>query len=114
MNFSTLLIVALGGTFAIAWLVHYVPLHTRMFGKSVSPRLVVCKFLAPFDATTTFILICGTWIGLTTSVVGIQMMIYNVLTGIGISMGVLMIKKFFVPKWTREFEILCEVKKLKG
>jgi len=114
MDFSTLLIVAFGGAFAIAWIIHYIPLDIKMFGKLISPRLLVCKLLAPFDATITFILVCGAWVGLTASVVGIYMMVYNVLTGIGISVGVVVIKKFFIPKWTKEFEMLCEVKELKG
>ena len=75
MDFSTLLIVAFGGAFAIAWIIHYIPLDIKMFGKLISPRLLVCKLLAPFDATITFILVCGAWVGLTASVVGIYMMV---------------------------------------
>ena len=64
---------------------------------------MLCKLLAPLDATLTLILIAGGWIGVTSAVMGINMMVYNVLTGIGISLGVVFVKKVMVPRWENEF-----------
>jgi len=99
MNFFTLMIVAFGGTFAVVYLLSYVPLTKTVFGKLISPRLIACKFLAPFDVGITLFLIMGSWIGITVVVTGISMMMYNVLTGIGISLGVIFTKKVLVPRW---------------
>jgi len=60
--------------------------------------------LAPLDATLTLILTAGAWIGVTSAVTGINMMVYNVLTGIGISCGVVFVKKVMIPKWEREYK----------
>ena len=67
----------------------------------------MCKALAPLDATLTLILVAGAWIGVTSAVTGINMMVYNVLTGIGISLGVVFIKKIMVPRWEAEYQQRC-------
>jgi hypothetical protein len=106
-NIFFLLVIAFGGTFAICWTIHYLPLYSKILGMIYSPRLALCKLLAPLDAALTFVLIGGAWIGLTTSVVGINLMVYNVLTGLGISGGVVFLKKVLVPKWTKQYEQIC-------
>jgi hypothetical protein len=60
------------------------------------------------DAGLTMILIAGGWIGLSTAAMGINMMVYNVLTGIGISVGVVTVKQIFVPKWEREYKAISK------
>jgi len=102
-NIFFLILIAFGGTFAITWIIHYLPLYKTLFGMTFSPRLMFCKILAPLDATLTLILIAGGWIGLTSAVMGINMMVYNVLTGIGISCGVVFVKKILVPRWELQF-----------
>jgi len=107
-NIFMLLLIAFGAVFAVVWLIHYLPLHKSIFGKHYSPRLIFCKFLAPLDATLTIILIAGAWIGLTTAVLGINLMVSNTLTGIGISLGVVFVKKVMIPRWTEEYNKLVE------
>ena len=104
MTFATLLIIAFGGTFSIIWLINYIPLTSSFAGSIFSPRLLLCKFLAPADAALTLFLVMGAWTGLATTVTGISMVVYNVLTGIGISMGVLFVKRFLVPRWIKQFD----------
>jgi hypothetical protein len=104
MNILALLIVAFGGAFSVVWLIHYIPLRSKVFGRRFSPRLVLCSLLAPFDAMVTLLLVAGAWTGLITSITGIGMMIYNVLTGIGLSVGVVFVKKVLYPKWKQEYE----------
>lgn len=116
-NLFFLLIIAFGGTFGLVYLVHYIPNYKTIFGLAFSPRLIFCKVLAPLDATLTLILTAGAWIGITSAVMGINMMVYNVLTGIGISCGVLFIKKILVPKWETQFKQMrldAQTVKLKG
>lgn len=110
MTITGLLIIAFGGAFAVIWLIQYIPLYSKILHRPYSPRLLACRILAPFDAVFTLLLVCGGWVGLSTSVTGISMMVYNVLTGIGLSVGVLLVKKFFVPRWEKKFEEL-KVKK---
>ena len=104
MNAFALLLVGFGGAFAIVWLVQYIPLVSTVLGKAYSPRLLICKLLGPFDATVTLILIGGAWIGIGTAVTGIGMMVYNVITGIGLSMGVIFLKKVMVVRWEKQFK----------
>jgi hypothetical protein len=108
MNFITLLIVAFGGAFSIVWLIHYIPLISTIFGKKFSPRLFICKTLGPFDAVMTIILVAGAWAGIGTAVTGIGMMVYNVMTGIGLSMGVLFTKKVLKPRWEKTYKELID------
>jgi hypothetical protein len=103
VNVFTLLLIAFSAVFSIVWIIHYIPLHSTVFGLNFSPRLIFCKFLAPMDATLTIILIAGAWIGLSTSVLGISTIIYNVLTGLGLSGGVVFIKRVMLPRWTEEY-----------
>ena len=102
MNFIALLLVAGGATFACLWLLTYVPLTTKSFGKYWSPRISIVKnVLGPFDAGITMFLVAGGWIGIT-SALGISAMIYNVLSGIGLSVGVVIAKKIALPIWERQ------------
>ena len=116
-NIFFLLIIAFGGTFGLVWIIHYIPNYKTIFGYAFSPRLWFCKALAPLDATLTLILTAGAWIGVTSAVMGINMMVYNVLTGIGISLGVVFVKKVLIPKWQTEFKQIrndMQTVKLKG
>ena len=103
MGFFTLIIIAFGATFAVIWLLLYVPLVSTVGGKMFSPRLLVCRILAPADAAITLFLIVGAWTGLATTITGISMLVYNVLTGIGLSVGVLFVRKVLVPRWQIAF-----------
>jgi hypothetical protein len=96
MSFTALFIIAAGAAFGVGWTLHYVPLHTKIFKWHISPRLIICKFLAPFDAIITILLIGGAWIGFTTSQ-GIGSITFNVLSGIGISCGVLILRRWIQP-----------------
>lgn len=110
----SLILVALGASFAMVWLLNYVPLVSKklLSKRYWSPRLfLVSNVLGPLDAGVTLILIGGSWIGFT-SALGISAMIYNVLTGIGLSMGVLFAKKVMAPKWKNKYEE--EVKELEN
>lgn len=109
MSLTVLLLIAGGATWAVMYLIStYVPLYKEVLGREYSPRLMLCKFLAPADAMLTIILVCGPWVGFTTAALGISMIVYNVLTGIGISIGVMAIRKWFVPRWEEQFEFMCQ------
>ena len=112
-NIFFLLLIAFGGSFAVVWIIHYLPLRKSVFGTSFSPRLMVCKALAPLDATLTLILVAGAWIGITSAVTGINMMVYNVLTGIGISCGVIFLKKIMIPRWQAEYNRIEQTQNIK-
>jgi hypothetical protein len=43
-------------------------------------------------------------LGLTTMVTGISMMVFNVLTAVGWSIGVGIVHKFLRPRWEKEYE----------
>lgn len=110
MSLTSLLIISLGGAFVVIWLIQYVPLYKTVFRRPFSPRLLVCKLLAPFDAFITVFLTMGAWIGITAAVGGIGMMAFGVLTSFGLSMGVLLVRKFFVPRWEKQFNKMVEAR----
>ena len=107
MGLSALLLVAFGSVFAVVWLIGYVPIVKRKpFSKGIwSPKLFIAKYiLAPMDVGVTIILVAGGWVGIT-SALGISAMVFNVLSGIGLSLGVLFVKKFMAPRWIKQFEV---------
>ena len=106
MGFMALIIVAAGAVFSMVWLVHYIPLISKkLFFKGYwSPRMfLINRFLEPMDAGLTMILVGGGWVGFT-SAIGISATVYNVLSGIGLSIGVVAIKKWFGPRWQKQYE----------
>ena len=106
MGFLTLLVVAGGASFAVVYLLTYVPLISKkmLYKGYWSPRLFITnKILGYFDAGVTFFLVCGSWLGFT-SALGISAITYNVLSGIGISCGVVVTQKYFSPRWTKQYE----------
>ena len=117
MNAFTLLAIAGGGTFAVLWILcQYVPLVSRnkFPGKKKywSPRLFISnKLLGLFDSTITIVMVFGSWIGVT-AIMGIGMIVFNVATAIGISLGVYTIRKFLAPRWGRQYT--KEVKRLES
>lgn len=125
MSMISLLVIAIGATFSIVWLIHYLPLLStkpktvclskhpetnkialvpRIVYLPWSPRLFACKLLVPFDIGITLFLVFAGMLGLTTMVTGISMMVFNVLTAIGVSAGVYIVHKFFMPRWTKQYE----------
>ncbi len=103
MSIGILLVIAFSSAGAVVYLLTYVPLVGRIGRKTYSPRLLVCKILAPFDALATLLLIAGGWFGISAAV-GLGASIMNILTGIGISVGVIIVKKLMVPRWTKKYE----------
>jgi hypothetical protein len=103
MQLFSLFLVAFGAAFAVIWLLMYIPNNAKVpfLNKTFSPRLIVCKALAPFDAGVTLILVAGGWLGIT-SAAGLGVTVFNVLSGIGLSMGILFTKKILVPRWEKE------------
>jgi hypothetical protein len=97
------ILIAFAAAFALIWLITYIPTFSTLFGKCWSPRLWFCKTLIPMDVSLTLVLICGGWIGITTSQTGIGLVTYNVFTGIGISVAVVSIRKFLIPRWEKQF-----------
>jgi len=111
MSFVALLFIAFSSAFSVIWLLNYLPLHSTIFNLDYSPRLVICKFLAPFDAVLTFFLVGGSWVGIGVAITGIGTIVYSVLSGIGISIGIVITKKYFIPRWTESYN--NKVKELK-
>lgn len=106
MSFAALLFVALATAFGVTYLITYAPMASLM-GKAIwSPRLVVCKLLAPFDIGVTFWLTFGAMTGLTTVAMGISTIIYNILVGLGFSIAVIVVKKWFVPVWEKQYQVI--------
>lgn len=101
-----LILIAFASAFAVIWLISYIPLKATALGKMWSPRLKFCNLLIPMDVGFTLLLICGSWVGLATAAAGIGMIIYNVFTGIGLSMAVLIMRKLIIPRWTKKFNLL--------
>lgn len=127
MSFIGLLIVSAGAAFAVVWLLQYAPLiskkpktiwlrknpETNKFAIlpivkyiEYSPRLFFCKLLIPFDIGITLFLVFAGMLGLSTAVTGISMMIFNVMTAIGWSVGVFLVHKFFKPRWEKQYKKL--------
>lgn len=105
MSLIAVIVIAFAGAGSIIYLLSYIPLVSYFAGRPYSPRLMVCKLLAPFDIGITLLLVAGSWIGITSVVMGISMIMYNVLTGVGLSFGVLFVRKVLMPRWKRQFEI---------
>jgi hypothetical protein len=107
MQIFSLLIVSFGAAFSVVWLLLYVPITSRIpfTQKYWSPRVAICRLLAPFDVATTLFLVAGAWLGLT-SAAGLGVTVYNVLSGIGFSFGVVFVQKFLVPRWKKEAEAM--------
>ena len=103
MSFVALLFIAFSSAFSIIWLLNYLPLHSTILKVNYSPRLIICKFLAPFDAVLTFFLVGGSWVGIGVAITGIGTIVYSVLSGIGISIGIVITKKYFIPKWQSDY-----------
>lgn len=103
MGIDTLIFIALAATVAILVLLSYAPLHSTFMGRSYSPRLLIAKLIAPFDIGVTLLLVMGTIVGLTT-VTGIGNIIFNVATGLGLSLGAVIVRKLFVPIWRKKYE----------
>lgn len=105
MQLTSLLLIAVGAAFAVIWLLLYIPNSMKIpfVKKYWSPRLMICKLLAPFDIGVTMFLVAGGWLGLT-SAAGLGVTVFNVLSGIGLSFGVLFVKKIFVPRWLKQHE----------
>ena len=106
MDITVAIMVAFLATFSVIWLLtEYVPLIMTVGPITFSPRLLIAKLVAPFDAFVTIFLIVGTWFGLT-FIQGIAMTVYSVLTAFGLSIGVLIIRKFLRPRWEIEYKLL--------
>lgn len=123
MSFIGLAVIAAGSVFTIIWIVHYAPLIstkpktiwlTKYAGKfriipkivmiPYSPRLFLCKLLVPFDVGISLFLVFAGMLGLTTIVTGISMMVFNVLTAVGFSIGVAIVHKWLRPRWNAQFQ----------
>ena len=48
MSIGVILLIAAASAAAVIYLLTYLPLKAKLFGKTFSPRLLVCKLLAPF------------------------------------------------------------------
>jgi hypothetical protein len=101
-------LIAFAAAFSFTWLIHYIPLKAEFFKKTWSPRLAFCRILVPMDSAFTLVLICGAWIGITTSQTGIGLVTYNVFTGIGLSIAVQVMRSWIIPRWRKQYTALCQ------
>lgn len=105
MTLGILIMVSGASAFAIIWLLNYAPLIRMTIRDHYwSPRLMLCKILIPFDIGITMFLIVGSILGLGAAVTGIQMLVYNVFVGVGVSLGVYIVNRWILPRWRRTFE----------
>jgi len=107
MSTGTLLFIALVGSASIVYLLTYLPIHAKVLGVNISPRLIICKVIAPFDSVMTVLLVMGGWLGLG-SAVGLGMTVYSVASGVGLSVGAVFVRKVMVPKWRNKYKMLKE------
>lgn len=103
MDLLAMLLVGLISSLLVVYLVNYAPIKSTIFGRSWSPRLLVCKLLIPADIimTTTMIVIPMLF-----GVSGIMAFVAGTFTAAGLSAGVVLVRKFFEPRWRRQFEEL--------
>jgi hypothetical protein len=101
------LLVSFGAAFSLIWMLSCVPNYKTIFTKSYSPRLSICKIFGSFGTGFTIIMVCGIWVGLMTAATGVNALIYHILTGMGLSLGIVFTKKTLIPKWEEQYERLC-------
>lgn len=106
MSLLALMVIAFLAAGSVIYLVAYVPLTSSFRGSKYSPRLIVCKLLAPFDAMATLFLVIGPVVGLSVVVAGIGTIVYSTFVGVGLSLGVIFMKKVMLPKWENDFSNL--------
>lgn len=100
MDLIGLAIVSLMIAGSVVYLVTHAKLYSTMFGTPWSPRLAVCKILIPADIILTITLVIGPmFFGIS----GIMAFIAGGFTAVGLSIGVYVIKRVFVPHWEREY-----------
>lgn len=111
MSLSAILFVSIGAVAGLLVLLSYAPLHSTFFGHSYSPKLIFAKLVAPFDIGITLVLILGTIIGITV-VTGIGMVVFNVATGIGLSIGSFIVRKLLAPRWRKQYNQIVAIRGL--
>jgi len=88
---------------AVSILLNYAPLYATMWRWKFSPRLWLVKFLPPIDIFVTLYLIGGSWFGIGNANAGIGMVTFAVSSAVGLSLAVLVIRKFFLRKWEKQY-----------
>ena len=107
MSLVALLVIAFIAAGSVIYLVTYIPLASSFAGREYSPRLIACKLLAPFDAAATLFLVIGPVVGLSVVVAGIGVIVYSTFVGVGLSIGVIFMKKIMLPKWENDYQTLA-------
>ncbi len=107
VGFFGLLFVSLASAFAMIWLIGYAPIYSKFVGIKYSPRLMICKLLIPIDVTMTSIMVLGPWI---IGGGGLGHVILSTFTGLGLTAGTVLIRKFFVPKWRKLYLQECSAR----
>jgi len=100
LGLAALMFVSAASAFAMVWLIGYASIESKILGFRYSPRLLICKFLIPFDIFMTSIMILGPWI---IGGGGISHAVFATFTSLGLTGGTLIIRKLMVPKWKRTY-----------
>lgn len=96
MSGTLLFIVALIAAGSIVYLIAHFPITSTVFGIPWSPRLTICKLLAPMDIVlTATLLVAPAFSGIQ----GIMAFACGAIVAAGLTGGVIFIRKRLVPKW---------------
>jgi len=106
MSFGALVTLALASAAAMFVLLYYLPIHSTILGISYSPRIFVAWFFPLLDVIVTIYMIGGSWFGVGHSAAGIGMVTFSISTALGLSAAALAIRKFFVPRWRKKYQML--------
>lgn len=102
MGIGSLVFVSIGAVVGLMMILSYFPLITKTLGVIYSPRLLVARLVAPFDAGVTLLLIGGTVIGIH-SVTGIGNIVFNISVGLGLSASSIIVRKLLIPRWKKQY-----------
>ncbi|RLD77046.1 MAG: hypothetical protein DRJ15_14285 [Bacteroidetes bacterium] len=104
MSLVALMVIAFIAAGSVIYLVSYMPLESKMANTQYSPRLLLCKLLAPFDVVATLFLVIGPVVGFSVVVAGIGVIVYSTFVGVGLSCGIIFMKKVMIPKWKIQYD----------
>lgn len=99
-----ILFLMLAAMLALFILLYYVPLYRTIFGKSYSPRLLVVKGLPYLDVFITLYLLGGAIFSPSDS--SFVMVEFAVANAVGMSLAILLVRKYFRTKWEIKYNSL--------
>lgn len=99
------ILMGMASASALFFIFSHIPIcsYSSILKKYYSPKLIIAKKLGFTDGILNLFVILGSLVGLMT-VTGIGMIIHNCIMVLSLSVGILIIKKFMIPRWEQQFE----------